>query len=113
MNSDTQNPFSFIAEYDGDEESIYKVSFDENLPLMPLRDIALFPGVILPIAVGRISSIRVCKEAYETGSFIVCASQLVPEQNNPGINDLSEDRHLIRSEPLRRLPVPHLLLRPQ
>ena len=88
MNSDTQNPFSFIAEYDGDEESIYKVSFDENLPLMPLRDIALFPGVILPIAVGRISSIRVCKEAYETGSFIVCASQLVPEQNNPGINDL-------------------------
>ena len=88
MNSDTQNPFSFIAEYDGDEESIYKVSFDENLPLMPLRDIALFPGVILPIAVGRISSIRVCKEAYETGSFIVCASQLVPELNNPGINDL-------------------------
>ena len=88
MNSDNQNPFSFIAEYDGDEESIYKVQFDETLPLMPLRDIALFPGVILPIAVGRVGSIRVCKQAYDAGSFIVCATQRVPEVDTPQSSDL-------------------------
>ena len=83
MNSDNQNPFAFVAEYDGDEKAIYDVKFDNMLPLMPLRDIALFPGVILPITVGRLGSIRVCKHAYEDGSFIVCATQREPEVDSP------------------------------
>ncbi|MBR0433286.1 MAG: endopeptidase La [Bacteroidaceae bacterium] len=88
MNQDNQNPFSFIAEFDGDEKSIYDISFDETLPVMPLRDITLFPGVILPITVGRTGSIRVCRRAFDEGSFIVCATQKSPEVESPQPSDL-------------------------
>ena len=88
MSSDNQNPFSFVAEYDGDEKAIYEVHFDDTLPLMPLRDTALFPGVILPITVGRLGSIRVCKNAYEEGSFIICATQREPDVDAPQPTDL-------------------------
>ena len=88
MNPDNQNPFSFIAEFEGDEKSIYNVKFDELLPVMPLRDIALFPGVILPITVGRVGSIRVCRRAFDEGSFIVCATQKSPEVESPQPSDL-------------------------
>ena len=88
MISDNQNPFSFVAEYDGDEKTIYQATFDDTLPLMPLRDTVLFPGVVLPITVGRVGSIRVCKQAYEKGSFIVCATQREPDIDNPKATDL-------------------------
>ena len=88
MNNDNQNPFSFIADYDGDEKTIYEIDYPEMLPVLPLRDITMFPGVILPITVGRIGSIRVCKRAYEEGSFIVCATQTEPDVEQPTTSDL-------------------------
>ena len=59
MSNNPQNPFSFIAEYNGDEKSIYDIEFPETLPVLPLRDSVLFPGVILPISVGRAGSLKV------------------------------------------------------
>ena len=88
MNIDKNNPFSFIAEYDGDESAIYETEFDHMLPVMPLRDITLFPGVVLPIAVGRLGSIRICKHAFEDGSLILCATQRSPEVDSPQSSDL-------------------------
>ena len=88
MINDNNNPFSFIAEYDGDEKAIYEAKFDRTLPVMPLRDIALFPGVVLPISVGRVGSIRICRRASEDGSYIVCASQRSPEVDSPQGSDL-------------------------
>ncbi len=88
MNSDNQNPFAFVAEYDGDEKAIFDAEFNDELPLVPLRDAVLFPGVILPITVGRVASVRVCREAYEDGTFIVCATQREPDKESPKYNDL-------------------------
>ncbi len=88
MNNDNQNPFSFIAEFDGDEKSIYEIQHPELLPVLPLRDIVLFPGVILPVSVGRISSIRVCKQSFEDSTFILCATQKAPEVEQPQASDL-------------------------
>lgn len=88
MNIENSNPFSFLAEYDGDERQIYETEFDSVLPVMPLRDIALFPGVVLPIAVGRLGSIRICKRANEDGTLILCATQRSPEVDVPQASDL-------------------------
>ena len=104
MNPDNQNPFSFIAEYDGDEKAIYDITFDELLPIMPLRDIALFPGVIIPITVGRIGSIRVCRRAYEEGSYIVCATQKSPEVDLPQSSDLYDIAVVARVIRIYELP---------
>jgi len=88
MSNNPQNPFSFIAEYNGDEKSIYDIEFPETLPVLPLRDSVLFPGVILPISVGRTGSLKVCKESFERSSFIVCATQKDPATDYPKTEDL-------------------------
>jgi len=88
MNPDNQNPFSFIAEYDGDEKAIYDITFEDVMPILPLRDIVLFPGVILPITVGRTGSINVCRHAFEHGTYIVCATQKSPEVESPAPKDI-------------------------
>ncbi len=88
MNQDNQNPFSFIAEYDGDAQSIYEAQIPDTLPVMPLRDIVLFPGVILPIAIGRRGSMRVCRQSFDNGTFIVCASQRQADIDEPTGKDL-------------------------
>ncbi len=88
MNIENNNPFSFIAEYDGDERSVYETQFDNILPVMPLRDLVLFPGVILPISVGRVGSMRICKRSFDDGRPLLCATQRSPEVESPQGSDL-------------------------
>ena len=48
-----------------DEEIITKTSIPESLPLLPLRNTVLFPGVVIPISVGRNKSIKLIREIYK------------------------------------------------
>ena len=54
---ENQNPFSLVADFEGDESSVFEVEIDETLPILPLRNMVLFPGVVMPVAVGRKSSL--------------------------------------------------------
>src|SRR5690554_8048348 len=47
-----------------DEEQMNSEETPKELPLLPLRNTVLFPGVIIPITVGRDKSIKLIKEAY-------------------------------------------------
>ncbi|MFW6225294.1 MAG: LON peptidase substrate-binding domain-containing protein, partial [Bacteroidota bacterium] len=49
---------------DEDEESINAFELPEELPILPLKNTVLFPGVILPISVGREKSLRLVKDVY-------------------------------------------------
>ena len=51
--NESDNSFSLIADFDGNEEQIFEEPFDDNLPILPLRNMVLFPGVVLPVSVGR------------------------------------------------------------
>ena len=55
MNQDElqQNPFSLIADFDGDISSLFDKEIEEILPVLPLRNMMLFPGVVAPVSVGR------------------------------------------------------------
>lgn len=69
-------------------------SFDENevpdmLPILPLRNTVLFPGVIIPISVGREKSIKLVKEAYRKGSIIGVVSQKSPDVDEPSREDMN------------------------
>ncbi len=89
MNIDNnQNPFSLVADLEGDEASIFNVEMDPTLPILPLRNMVLFPGVVLPVAVGRKSSLKLAKAADKGGLNIGVVSQLNPETENPGFSDL-------------------------
>ena len=50
------NAFSVIADFEGNEEQLMDIEVDEILPVLPLRNMVLFPGVFMPVSVGRKSS---------------------------------------------------------
>ena len=83
-----QNPFSFIADFDGDEKSIFNIKLEELMPVLPLRNMVIFPGVIVPVSIGRPASLRVCQQAYTQDKFIVCATQRDEDTDLPNQEDL-------------------------
>ncbi len=73
---------------DEEEESLKKVEIPEKLPLLPLRNTVLFPGVILPITVGRNKSLQLVDEVYNNDKFLGAISQKDPDVDEPGQKDL-------------------------
>ena len=73
---------------DEDEEVLAKSDVPELLPVLPLRNTVLFPGVVIPITVGREKSIRLIKEIYQKNKTLGTVAQVDGDIDNPGINDL-------------------------
>ena len=69
-NETNQNPFSLIADFDGDIANIFNITLDETLPILALRNMVLFPGVVVPVVVGRQSSLKLTQRAARKGMYI-------------------------------------------
>ena len=72
-----------------DEEIINKEETPESLPILPLRNTVLFPGVIIPITIGRDRSIKLIKETYKGNKIIGVLSQKDATIELPEISDLN------------------------
>jgi ATP-dependent Lon protease len=72
-----------------DEEEMNSEKLPETLPILPLRNTVLFPGVVIPITAGRDSSIALIKDANAGSKVIGVVSQKDGETENPGINDIN------------------------
>lgn len=90
MNQDElqQNPFSLIADFDGDISSLFDKEIEEILPVLPLRNMMLFPGVVAPVSVGRESSRKLVQQAVKSGSLIAVTTQLDSTVEMPTAKDL-------------------------
>ena len=73
---------------DEDEDVLDKSEVPELLPILPLRNTVLFPGVVIPITVGREKSIRLIREYYKKNKIIGTISQNDPDIDDPQIEDL-------------------------
>ena len=71
-----------------DEEGMNKEAVPETLPILPVRNTVLFPGVVLPITVGREKSIKLVKKAYRGDRIIGVVAQENAKLEEPGINDI-------------------------
>lgn len=71
-----------------DEDNMNKEVFPEDLPILPLRNNVLFPGVMIPITVGRDKSLRLLNDANKGKKIIGVVSQINQEEENPAFNDL-------------------------
>ncbi|NBR14720.1 MAG: endopeptidase La, partial [Crocinitomicaceae bacterium] len=71
-----------------EEENVNKQEFPKNLPILPLRNNVLFPGVVIPITVGRDKSIKLIQEANKGDKIIGVVSQKNQEEETPGFEDL-------------------------
>ena len=86
--NETDSSFSLIADFDGNEEQIFEEQFDTILPVLPLRNMVLFPGVVLPVSVGRKSSLKLVKQAFKNQQKIAAFTQIVPDVEHPNTSDL-------------------------
>jgi ATP-dependent Lon protease len=71
-----------------DEEQMDNEHTPEVLPLLPLRNTVLFPGVVIPITVGRDKSIRLVQEANKGNKVIGVVAQTNPDIEEPTFEDL-------------------------
>ena len=59
---------SIIADSDFEDDNTSE--YPSNLPILPLRNTVLFPGVVFPVTVGRDKSIKLIQEAYKGDKII-------------------------------------------
>ncbi len=83
-----QNPFSLIADFDGDVSELFNREFGETLPVLPLRNMVLFPGVMAPVAVGRSSSLKLVQMAEAKNVLVGVVCQKDPNNDTPTRDDL-------------------------
>ncbi len=71
-----------------DEESITMTQIPDTLPILPLRNTVLFPGVIIPITVGRDKSMKLVRDVYHKSKIIGTVAQKDPNMDEPGPEEL-------------------------
>jgi ATP-dependent Lon protease len=66
-----------------DDELSDNLQIPDSLPILPLRNTVLFPGIVIPITVGRDKSIKLIRNAYKKDKIIGTVAQRNPNENNP------------------------------
>ena len=82
--------FSMIADYEGDLKDLINGEDPGEYPILPVRNLVLFPGVVAPIFIGRESSSRLVKRAEKKGQTIAIVCQKDPDVDAPMVEDLYE-----------------------
>ncbi|MCK8492016.1 endopeptidase La [Spirosoma sp. RP8] len=87
-----------LADFDSDNLEIVPLGSPEgldddyelppNLPILPVRNTVLFPGMVIPVTVGRAKSIRLVKKAYKGNRIIGVVAQLNQQKDEPTVDDL-------------------------
>ncbi|HDZ14125.1 hypothetical protein LCGC14_1086570 [marine sediment metagenome] len=72
-----------------DEEEMANEKLPETLPILPLRNTVLFPGVVIPITAGRDSSINLIKDANNGSKVIGVVSQKDEQTEDPKVSDIN------------------------
>ena len=73
---------------DGDDSDINEVEIPESLPILPLRNTVLFPGVVMPLAVGRAKSLKLIREVYGGNRLLGAVAQIKGELEEPTREEL-------------------------
>ena len=92
MNDNQYNTksISMIADLEGDITDMIDGEIPSTLPILPVRNIVIFPGVVWPILLGRESSMKLVRQAEKTSSLIGVVCQRDPDIEMPVEGDLFE-----------------------
>jgi ATP-dependent Lon protease len=84
------NDAEFIPLMNSDDETkMDEYVFPDEMPILPLRNTVLFPGVVIPITVGREKSIELIKDANKGSKMIGVVSQKDDKNDDPSIHELN------------------------
>ena len=87
-----------------DETAMQEKEVPEVLPLLSLRNTVLFPGVVIPISVGRDRSVRLIREANKAEALIGVVSQKEDDTEVPGPEDLNKVGTVARILKMLKMP---------
>lgn len=73
---------------DGDDQELKNTQVPEMLPILPLRNTVLFPGVVLPITVGREASLELIRDVQKGNKLLGTIAQKDYTIDQPGIADI-------------------------
>ena len=76
----------------------------QTIPVLPLRDVVVFPYMVMPLFVGRPRSIHSLDEAMNHGKQLLLVSQKQPELEEPGVDDLYDVGTIANIIQLLKLP---------
>lgn len=85
-------------------ENLEEANIPQEIPVLPLRNTVLFPGVILPITVGRDKSINAVQDANKADKLIGVIAQKDSSVEDPSLSDLAEVGTVARIVKLIRMP---------
>ena len=78
--------FPLIA--DGGPSFVYNIGEDESIPVLPLRNVVLFPDVVLPVSLGRKRSLNAVKAAYKNHGYLGAFTQKDARVDSPEQDDI-------------------------
>ena len=87
-----------------DEDQMNSEKVPDELSILPLRNTVLFPGVVIPITVGRDKSINLVKEAYKGDKIIGVVSQKNDSVEDPTVEDLNRIGTVAQIIKMLRMP---------
>ena len=91
MYMDNRNrAFSMIADVEGDYSDLTNGELPDELPILAVRNLVLFPGVVVPILIGRDSSMTLIRKAEKSGMMVGVITQRDPEVDSPIRSDLHD-----------------------
>jgi len=91
-----------VAGKNGEREN--EPRYPSELPVLPLRNVVIFPSTVYPIAVERESSVKLVESVMTGERILGCLFQKVPEQDDPGPDDLYPVGTVCRVIKLLQLP---------
>lgn len=99
-----ENEFMPIISVDDEEEPQHSGDLPELLPVLALKNTVLFPGIVIPITVGREKSMKAVKKAHDTNKLIAVLAQRDDDTEDPEVDDLFETGTLARILKVLKMP---------
>ena len=88
MQDKSSHSISVFSDGSANDDAIYNMNVPPTLPLLVLRNMVIFPGILMPVGIGRQRSLDVVKRAYNSDTLIVTATQTNPSIEEPGEGDI-------------------------
>jgi ATP-dependent Lon protease len=89
---------------EGDQDDLNGIEIPAEIALLPLRNTVLFPGVVLPITVGRDKSIKAVNDAYRGDKLIGVIAQKDSNVEDPEVKDLEKIGTVARIVKMIKMP---------
>ena len=87
-----------------DQDDLNGIEVPDEIALLPLRNTVLFPGVVLPITVGRDKSIKAVNDAYKGDKLIGVVAQKDSNVEEPEVKDLEDIGTVAKIVKLIKMP---------